>query len=256
MPAFRRPRLRPLGGMTVRWMVIVFNLSLRFAIGASSNGFRAGAARYWLHKRRVTRIRCVSDSLDEDITRVLCGANLSPAERSERLLALVYEQLREMARRQMARERSDHTLEATALVHEAYLRLVGQHSVSWESRRQFFFAASRAMQQILIEHARARGRAKRGGGAAGTRARHVPINIFERAQESDAAEILALNDAFCRLEVEEPEAAAVVRMRFFAGLSGDETAAVLAISPRQVDRLWAFARAWLFRALDTGGRSR
>lgn len=190
-----------------------------------------------------------------DVTELLRDANLSSAERSERLLALVYEQLREMARRQFARERPDHTLQATALVHEAYLRLVGEQPVGWDSRRHFFFAAARAMRQILIEHARARGRAKRGGGADGSRGRRLPIDMLDLAHESDPDEILALNEAFCRLEEQEPEAAAVVRMRFFAGLSGDETAAVLEISPRQADRLWAFARAWLFRELGAGEQS-
>jgi RNA polymerase sigma factor (TIGR02999 family) len=195
----------------------------------------------------------VADSPAEDITRLLRDADLSSAERSGRLLALVYEQLREMARTRMACERSEHTLQATALVHEAYLRLVGQQPVTWESRRHFFFAASRAMQQILIEHARARGRVKRGGAADGA-PRRLPLDLVNLAHESDPDEILALDEAFCRLEKEEPEAAAVVRMRFFSGLSGDETAAVLAISPRQVDRLWAFARAWLYRELagDSG----
>lgn len=169
-------------------------------------------------------------------------------ERAERLLSLVYGQLREMARNQMARERADHTLQATALVHEAYLRLVGEQPLAWTDRRHFFFAASRAMQQILVEHARARCRVKRGGGGSGPR-RRMPLDILDLAHESDPDEILALNEAFCRLEMEEPEAAAVVRMRFFAGLNGDETASALAVSPRQVDRLWAFARAWLYREL-------
>jgi RNA polymerase sigma factor (TIGR02999 family) len=195
----------------------------------------------------------MSDRPVEDITRLLRDANLSSAERSQRLLEVVYEQLREMARRQMALERADHTLQATALVHEVYLRLVGQQSLAWADRRHFFFAASRAMQQILIEHARARGRVKRGGAADGP-SRRLPLDLVNLAHESDPDEILALDEAFCRLEKEEPEAAAVVRMRFFSGLSIDETAAVLAISPRQADRLWAFARAWLFREL--AGESR
>jgi len=183
-----------------------------------------------------------------DVTRLLQDTNVNSAERAERLLTLVYEQLRDLARGQLARERVDHTLQATALVHEAYLRMVGNQTVGWEDRRHFFFAASRAMRQILVEHARARGRVKRGGAADGP-PRRLPLDILDLAHESDPNEILALDEAFCRLEKEEPEAAAVVRMRFYSGLSGDETAAVLAISPRQVDRLWAFARAWLYREL-------
>lgn len=191
----------------------------------------------------------------ENVTRVLRDTSLSSTQRAERLLALVYEQLRELARSQMARERSDHTLQPTALVHEAYLRLVGEQPLTWADRRHFFFAASRAMQQILIEHARARRRLKRGGGGGGPAGRRLPLDIIRLADESDPDEILALNDAYCRLEAQEPEAAAVVRMRFFAGLSSDETASALAISPRQADRLWAFARAWLYRELEGGRRA-
>lgn len=188
-----------------------------------------------------------------DVTRLLQDTSVDGEERAERLLSLVYEQLREMAKSQMARERADHTLQATALVHEAYLRLVGEQPLAWADRRHFFFAASRAMQQILIEHARARGRVKRGGGAAGPGGHRIPLDILELSRESDPDEILALDEAFCRLEKEEPQAADVVRMRFFAGLSVDETAAVLGISPRQADRFWAFARAWLYRELAGGG---
>lgn len=167
---------------------------------------------------------------------------------SAALLAVVYQQLRQIAQQRMSAERPDHTLQATALVHEAYLRLVGDQPMAWSSRAHFFFAAGRAMQQILVEHARSRGRVKRGGRDGGSR--RVPLSIVDLASESDSDEILALDEAFCRLETEEPEAAAVVRLRFFAGLSGDDTAAALGISPRQVDRLWAFARAWLFRSLE------
>ncbi|MCG3125591.1 MAG: hypothetical protein CHACPFDD_00416 [Phycisphaerae bacterium] len=149
----------------------------------------------------------------------------------------------------MTAERPDHTLQATALVHEAYARLVGEQAATWSNRKHFFFAAGRAMQQILVEHARARARQKRGG-----QAKRVPLSVVNLGEEQDPLAILALDEAFCRLEKEEPEAAEVVRLRFFAGLSGDETAAVLAISQRQVDRLWAFARAWLFRALESGGQ--
>ena len=186
----------------------------------------------------------MSTSARDDTTQILVDAHLSASERAERLLPIVYEELRGIARRLMSAERPDHTLQATALVHEAYARLVSEQPATWSNRKHFFFAASRAMQQLLVEHARARGREKRGG-----RARRAPLSVLDLAEEHDPAEILALDEAFRRLEGQEQEAAEVVRLRFFAGLSGDETAAVLGISPRQVDRLWAFARAWLFREL-------
>jgi RNA polymerase sigma factor (TIGR02999 family) len=168
---------------------------------------------------------------------------------SAALLTIVYEQLRRIAQQRMSEERPDHTLQATALVHEAYIRLLGQQPLPWSSRAHFFFSAGRAMQQILVEHARARGRAKRGGNAAGP-AQRIPLNVVDLASQADSDEILALDEAFCRLEAQEPEAAAVVRLRFYAGLSGDDTAGALGVSPRQVDRLWAFARAWLYRTLE------
>jgi RNA polymerase sigma factor (TIGR02999 family) len=162
---------------------------------------------------------------------------------SGELIEAVYGQLRVIAQRQMSQERAGHTLQATALVNEAYLRL-SQAGVAWSSPGGFYQAAAEAMRRILIDHARARGSAKRGG--ARTR---LPLSVVDLAEDSDPAEILALDSALLRLEGAEPEVAAVVRLRFFAGLSGDETAEALAISPRQVDRLWGYARAWLRREM-------
>jgi RNA polymerase sigma factor (TIGR02999 family) len=182
---------------------------------------------------------------------------VDPAARSRKLLELVYAQLRATAQKLMAGERSGHTLTATALVHEAYARLVGNTPVAWSNRAHFFAAAAEAMRRILIEHARARHRLKRGGGggeetgSAAPRNR-VPLSIVEAAHTADPETILALDEAIDRLEREEPDVAAVVRFRFFAGLSGDETAAALGLSPRQVDRLWAYARARLFRNIQGG----
>ncbi|MEP0846614.1 MAG: sigma-70 family RNA polymerase sigma factor [Phycisphaerae bacterium] len=192
----------------------------------------------------------MSSPAREDVTQLLVDSHLSASERAELLLPIVYEHLRGLARKLMAAERSDHMLQATALVHEAFVRLVGQQPATWTNRKHFFFAAGRAMQQILVEHARARRRRKRGG-----KAQRIPLSAVNLGQEQDPLVILALDEAFRRLEQEEQEAAEVVRLRFFAGLSGDETAAVLEISPRQVDRLWAFARAWLFRELEAGEKS-
>jgi RNA polymerase sigma factor (TIGR02999 family) len=165
---------------------------------------------------------------------------------SKDLLPLVYQELRALAGRQMNQERGGHTLQPTALVHEAYLRLVNDRGDPWASRAQFFCAAAEAMRRILIEHARARNRLKRGGPL--TR-RRMPLGVVELATEHDPSEILALDEAVRRLEEQSPDLAAVVRLRFFAGLSVKETAHALNISPRTVKRDWSYARAWLFRVL-------
>jgi RNA polymerase sigma factor (TIGR02999 family) len=167
------------------------------------------------------------------------------------LLPVVYQSLKELARQRMSMERAGHTLQATALVHEAYLRLAGSgaRSVRWASKVQFYHAAAEAMRRILVEHARARGRVKRGGGA-----RRVPMNLLELAEQGDREEILALDEAIRRLEEHTPEIAAVVRLRFFAGLTVAETADAVGIGRRSVDRAWAYARVWLYRELYGDGK--
>ena len=160
------------------------------------------------------------------------------------LLSLVYAQLRAMAQQKLNRERVDHTLEATALVHEAYLRLAGDQPVPWSNRAHFVAAAAEAMRRILIEHARSRGRQKRGG----ERKRQM-LNVLDLAIEQDSDEIMALDAAIRRFEEQDPRAAQVVRLRFFAGLSIDDTAAALDLSPRTVKRDWEIARAWLYQAM-------
>ena len=184
-----------------------------------------------------------------EVTRLLQEITAGRSESAGKLLPMVYQQLRAIAQQRMAGERKDHTLQATALVHEAYLKLVGDgQQVNWSGRAAFFKAAAEAMRRILIDHARCRGRDKRGGGP-GKRDR-VPLSVVDLAIEGNSEEILALDEAICRLESEDAEVAQVVRLRFFAGLSVDDTAAALNLSPRQVDRLWAYARAWLFQALN------
>jgi RNA polymerase sigma factor (TIGR02999 family) len=163
------------------------------------------------------------------------------------LLAAVYDQLRALAQQRLRGERVGHTLTATSLVHEAYVRLSEGRRVPWASEAHFYVTAADAMRQILLDHARSRGRSKRGGGR-----RRVPISVLDLAAEPDADEIVALDEHLCRLEQERPDAAVVVRLRFYAGLTIDRTAAVLGQSPRQVDRLWAYARAWLYRAMQDG----
>lgn len=182
---------------------------------------------------------------DEDVTRVLTELRGAGREQAlERLVPMVYAELRAMAQAHLRNERPDHSLQATALVHEAYLRLVGDARPTWNDRAHFFHAAAEAMRRILIEHARQRGAVKRGGDQV-----KVPLSGVNLASEQDPEEILALDDAILRLEEQDPTAAEVVRLRFFAGLSVQETALILELSERTVKREWASARAWLYRAL-------
>jgi RNA polymerase sigma factor (TIGR02999 family) len=178
------------------------------------------------------------------VTQLLWRAADGDASAARDLMPLIYEQLRELARRRMGAERPDHTLAATALVHEAYLRLVGDRSPRFAGRAHFYHAAAEAMQRILVEHARARGRVKRGGGAI-----KLSLSVIDLAQEADSEEILALHEAIGRLEERDATTARVVRLRFFAGLTVEETAEAMELSPRTVKREWALARAWLYQAL-------
>lgn len=160
------------------------------------------------------------------------------------LLPLVYEELRKLAHHRMRGERQDHTLQSTALVHEAYVRLVGDGEMNWANRAHFFHAAAEAMRRILIEHARAKAGPQRGGGRV-----RVPMDVVDLAAEADPAQILALEEAISRLEQEDADAARVLRLRFYAGLSVEETAKATGTSERTVKRDWAFARAFLIRVL-------
>jgi RNA polymerase sigma factor (TIGR02999 family) len=166
--------------------------------------------------------------------------NLGAAE----LLSLVYEELRKLAAHRLAHESPGHTLQPTALVHEAYLRLVGDGEVSWEGRGHFFAAAAESMRRILVEHARKRGRVKRGGG------RHrVPIDVVDVAAEPESLDLVALDEALRRMEEQDPRMHQIVMLRFFAGLSVEDAGQALGISARTVKREWSCARAWLFKTL-------
>lgn len=169
---------------------------------------------------------------------------------SHDLLPLVYGQLRAIAAQRMKLERPDHTLQPTALVHEAFLKLVGPRSTPWAGEAHFFAAAADAMRQILLDHAKSKGRQKRGG----KRVREA-LNLADVAALENFEEILALDESLCRLEQQEPEVGQVVRLRFFAGLSIDQIAELLQVAPRTVDRRWQFARAWLFRELAVDSTS-
>ena len=179
-----------------------------------------------------------------DLTSLLANAAQGDGDAVSEVLALVYEKLRAIAQRKMGQERVDHTLEATALVHEAYLRLFPAEKLAWESRGQFYFAAARAMSQILVDHARGRGREKRVG-----RKRRVPLGVVDLASTEDLEGILALKEAVARLEETDHRAAQTVQLRFYAGLSLEKTAKVLEVSERTVLRDWNYARAWLAREL-------
>lgn len=179
------------------------------------------------------------------VTRLLQAAAQGDDRASDDLFPLIYDQLVSLARSQMRKENVNHTLQATALVHEAYLRLVGSEPMSWSSRAQFFQASANAMRKILIDHARRRDRVKRGGDR-----KREPLDAIDLAISSDPDEIIALDAAVTRLSENDPRAAQIVQLRFYAGLSVEDTAAAMGISDRTVKREWAFARAWLHQALQ------
>lgn len=182
---------------------------------------------------------------ESDVTLLMRGAAEGDPQAAQNLLPLVYCQLRAIAAQRMKLERPDHTLQPTALVHEAFLKLVGPRSSPWAGEAHFFAAAAEAMRQILIDHAKARSRQKRGGKQV-----RAAISLIDVAALENPDEILALDEALCRLELQEPEVVHIVRLRFFAGLSIDQVAELLNIAPRTVDRRWQFARAWLYRELS------
>lgn len=172
-----------------------------------------------------------------------------PVGPPEDLLSRVYAQLRALAQMEMVSERAGHTLSATALVHEAYLRLRGPRELPWETEAQFYVAAAQAMRRILIDHARARSAQKR----CGPQARQAALRLTELPDpesQEESAGFLILDEAIARLESADAHAASVVRLRYFAGLSVGETARVLGVSEPTVKRTWAFARAWLREAIE------
>jgi RNA polymerase sigma factor (TIGR02999 family) len=179
-----------------------------------------------------------------DVTALLeAWSNGDEAARS-RLMEAVYDELRRVARGHLRRERSGHSLAPTALVHEAYLKLVDQRGVRWQNRAHFFAIAARVMRRILVDHARSRAAAKRG---EGTRVSLDGIDVGAAALDID---LIALDDALDRLAAIDARQGELVEMRFFAGLTVEETAAALGVAPITVKRDWALARAWLFRQLQ------
>lgn len=181
-----------------------------------------------------------------EVTRILSLAESGDPRASEQLLPLVYDELRKLAADRMRHERPDHTLQATALVHDAYLRLVDvEQAQSWNSRGHFFAAAAEAMRRILLNHARDRARLKRGAGRP-----RIAFDRIELASDVPDENLAALDDAITRLSAENPSCAQVVKLRFFAGLTIEETAAALGISASTAKRHWVYARAWLYQDLQ------
>src|SRR5262245_27571682 len=190
-----------------------------------------------------------------DVTRALSAIEQGDSRAADQLLPLVYDELRRLAAQKLAQEAPGQTLQATALVNEAYLRLVRPASGSrdspqgqpWDGRRHFFAAAAEAMRRTLLNRARDRGRLKRGGGWRRLRLEHLDLALAEPPDE-----LLLLNEALDRLAQEDPACAELVKLRFFAGLTLDEAAQALGVVRRTADRYWAFARSWLYAALRQG----
>jgi len=193
----------------------------------------------------------LSDSAKKQVTLLLEAIVADKKGATDKLLPLVYEELRRLAHGQMSAESPGQTLQATALVHEAYMRLVGgAQDVSWENRGHFFSAAVRAMRRILVERARLKSGPKRGGDH-----RRVPLASWIATEEPHPLDLLALDEAMNELELHEPRVNEIVMLRYFAGLSIDETSEALCVSPRTVDRDWAFGKAWLFNRITGKGSS-
>jgi RNA polymerase sigma factor (TIGR02999 family) len=183
-----------------------------------------------------------------DVTRILSAIEEGDPHAAELLLPLVYEELRRLSAQRLAHEKPGQTLEATALVHEAYLRLVDADQVQhWNSRGHFFAAAAEAMRRILVERSRRKGRIRHGGGR-----QRLDLLDAEVAAPTDDEQIVLLDEALTRLAAARPQAAELVKLRFFGGLTLEEIAPLLNLSPRTARRLWAFARAWLRREIERG----
>ena len=179
-----------------------------------------------------------------EVTLLLIAMRNRDPDALHRLLPLVYAELHRQAARMMGRERRDHTLQPTALVHEAFLKLFDQRQASWQNRAHFFAVAARAMREILVDHARGRAAAKRGGGAI-----HVSVEDATAATQPRGVDLIALNEALNRLAAHDEKQSRIVELRFFGGLTIEETAEVLGRSVATVNREWRHAQAWLYRQL-------
>jgi RNA polymerase sigma factor (TIGR02999 family) len=180
-----------------------------------------------------------------DVTHILDRVQLGDPKAAEELLPLVYEALRQLAARKMAGEAAGHTLQPTALVHEAWLRLVRTPDQTWQNRTHFFRTAAECMRRILIDHARRKQQVRHGGGLD-----RVSLEGLDLADDHDGQRLLQVNEALERLAAEDAAKAEIVKLRFFAGLENREIAALLGVSERTVERAWRFAKAWLLAAFN------
>lgn len=185
----------------------------------------------------------------QDFTQLLIGWSKGDRSALDAMLPQVYKELRRLAGHHLSRERKNHTLQATALVHEAYMRLVNQREVDWKNRAQFLSLASEIMRRILVNHARDRSASKRGG-----HAERVSLSVVDRYFEGKDLDVIILDDALSKLSQRDLRKSRVVELKFFGGLTTGEIAEVLQVSAATVEREWTLARAWLFRALS-GGKS-
>jgi RNA polymerase sigma-70 factor, ECF subfamily len=184
---------------------------------------------------------------DHDITELLLACSKGESDAMDRLIPLVYDDLREIARRRLAGERADHTLNTTALVHEAYVKLVDQSAAGWKDRAHFFAVSARVIRNLLIDYAREKRAAKRGGGAI-----HLPLDDRIEGRNPRTIDLLALDEALTALGRHDERLERVVECRFFGGMSMEETAATLGVSVSTARRDWLRARAYLYRGLNTG----
>lgn len=186
-------------------------------------------------------------SAHRDVTEILNAAAQGDSRAAAELLPLVYDELRRLARSRMGKHADGHTLQPTALVHEAFLRLVGQADAAWRNRGHFFAAAAQAMRQIMVDQYRRRMSLKRGGDRA-----RVPADEAEPAIDSPHEDLVALDDALRRLEASDPRKAQIVNLRYFAGLTAEETAAAMGTSLSTIEREWRYIKRWLYAELANG----
>jgi len=182
-----------------------------------------------------------------DVTRILTAIEQGDPRAADELLPAVYQELRRLAADKLSRELPGQTLQATALVHEAYIRLVGAEAQNWRSRSHFFAAAAEAMRRILIESARRKQRLKRGGGR-----QRLDLEDADLAIDEPSTDLVALDEALSKLAKEDRVVAELVKIRYFAGLTLGQTAELLGVSRRTADRYWAYARAWLYQEITKG----
>ena len=187
----------------------------------------------------------MSDNPPGDVTSLLLDWNSGNHASRDSLLDLVYHELRQLARRYMKAEKPGHTLQPTALVHEAYFRLIDQSRVNWQNRAQFFGIASQIIRRVLVDHARSRDRLKRGGDAL-----KVTWTGNVEVKTPEGLDVVVLDDALQRLATLDPQQSRIIELRFFGGLSIEETGEALNLSPATVKREWAMARAWLYREIN------